>query len=428
MAIDVYGPEWEENQYAALAPKVEALVNRSFGFARGARFGAQGSILAKRLAALRTEIAMQAGIEKAKRDETMRQETVRAKERQDTYAQQESAKQNEAMRREDERRRENWQRENDYTRSLGDYKKAQLVEALLKSGKLDRDTAKSYFGMTDEHFDRIAGGGGQGEGRGFRPYSPNAEMGAQAGSGFSSPISEGGFRDYASDYTMPQSEVSPVSDIGNPITANAGWRPATPPQRQADKEGRLLVGSPGDERWRYDNGGGGWLDMNTRGGSDAASRSHEGETLWSEPGYSKSSQPVGQSQYKGYSLGTLHSKPMYGSNTVYTRDGSVKYSGSPGGFGEFNGTALSQDEIDRYRIKNIGGGGVVHPFSTNTRGDSGGEFDPNTPGKYTDAYKRNMWGGDWNSGSPRQFKKAWEDTQNTAKNLWSGFSSLWRRG
>src|SRR3990167_598995 len=132
MAIDVYGPEWEENQYAALAPKVEALVNRSFGFARGARFWAQGSILAKRLAALRTEIAMQAGIEKAKRDETMRQETVRAKERQDTYAQQESAKQNEAMRREDERRRENWQRENDYTRSLGDYKKAQLVEALLK--------------------------------------------------------------------------------------------------------------------------------------------------------------------------------------------------------------------------------------------------------------------------------------------------------
>lgn len=73
---DSYGQDWQDAMFQKLAPDVERLVNQSFGYARGAQFGAQGEILSKRLAALKTEIMLKAAEKTAEVREKMREEGV----------------------------------------------------------------------------------------------------------------------------------------------------------------------------------------------------------------------------------------------------------------------------------------------------------------------------------------------------------------
>lgn len=81
MAIEPYGQEWEDQTYEQLAPQVQAMVQRIYGSSRGARFGASGALMAKRLASLKTEIALQAAKAKADVQERMRQEGVASAEK-----------------------------------------------------------------------------------------------------------------------------------------------------------------------------------------------------------------------------------------------------------------------------------------------------------------------------------------------------------
>ena len=71
---DPYGADYEKQLFEKLAPEVEQMVSRLFPHTRGARFGAQGSILARRLASLRTEIALDAAKRRAEQKERVRRE------------------------------------------------------------------------------------------------------------------------------------------------------------------------------------------------------------------------------------------------------------------------------------------------------------------------------------------------------------------
>lgn len=54
--------------------------------------------------------------------------------------------------------------------------------------------------------------------------------------------------------------------------------------------------------------------------------------------------------------------------------------------------------------------------------DRPGSFNPYTPGKRTDLYNRDLGSGNI---SPRGFKKTYDDTVNTGRDLWNTFSSAW---
>lgn len=406
--MDAFGPEWEEQQYAALAPKVEAIVNRSFGFGRGARFGAQGSILAKRLAALRTEIATQAAVQKATLDETKRKEAATEKSNQDKYYRDEASKRNEAMQRQEEKRLENWQKESDYTRGKRDWYDAQnemARRAVFMNPEKEYDDV--YLDMIDfpkEKREEIKSRGK------FGPIS-SGQPGSEGvgGTGFSSPVDDAGKRDYASDYANPKTEVSPVLSGSQNVPGNTGWRPSPPAMDQADPQGRLLVGSPGKDNgrgWRWDNGGGGWV-------MQEGNKSTEGQPLWSAPSRDRSSQYVGPSQYKGYATGTLHGKTQYGSSNIWDQYGNrTTYPGSIGmtPFTSDN-SGFNEDDKNKYLRKPGHGTSVEEGYKSGTN--------------YTDTYNRDFGSGNW---TPGGFRKTWRDTVDTSKNIWNNMSSLWGRG
>jgi hypothetical protein len=130
---DPYGQDYQEQLFAKLSPQVEAMVARLFPHSRGARFGAQGSILAQRLAALRTEIALDSAKRSADHRERLRREEVSRKQDQDRY----NREQAERMRQESERRTENERNRAMYERYARDFQsnqseqeKAQTLRAL----------------------------------------------------------------------------------------------------------------------------------------------------------------------------------------------------------------------------------------------------------------------------------------------------------
>lgn len=102
--IEAYSPEYEDEQFNELAPKVEAAVRQMFPHTRGARFGAMQAILARRLANLRTEIMMNSAREKAKVTEQKRRDDFTLQRDRETRA----ANQSETMRVENVKRMDEW--------------------------------------------------------------------------------------------------------------------------------------------------------------------------------------------------------------------------------------------------------------------------------------------------------------------------------
>jgi hypothetical protein len=132
MAIEAYSPEWEEQEYQRLAPRIEQIVNRLFAN-RGAKFGAKDDILAKRLAALRSEIAIDSATKRSGLDERKRQENRSL----DIERERRSFQQGEQLRREGEARNERARQELIQERRNRDLQDAQTKD---REGQL-----RSYF-------------------------------------------------------------------------------------------------------------------------------------------------------------------------------------------------------------------------------------------------------------------------------------------
>ena len=106
--IEAFGQRYEDELFARLAPKVESAVRQLFPATRGARFGAMQSILAKRLAALKTEIALDSAKKKYERDEQIRREEVADRRTREARA----ATQGETLRAEQAKRTDEYMKEN----------------------------------------------------------------------------------------------------------------------------------------------------------------------------------------------------------------------------------------------------------------------------------------------------------------------------
>lgn len=126
---DPYGAEYQKQMLAKLAPQVEATVARLFPHARGARFGAQGAILAKAMAKLQLEIATHAAERGAAQKEQLRREAVSKQTDQERFSRQQGEKirQESNVRTENERNRSLWER---YQQDQPAQEKAQTERAL----------------------------------------------------------------------------------------------------------------------------------------------------------------------------------------------------------------------------------------------------------------------------------------------------------
>lgn len=135
--MEAFDDEWKKQQFEKLAPEVEAAVNRAFPANRGAKFGAQGAILAGRLAKLRTEIDMDAAKQKATITERIRQEGVSKQNEQERFQRQSGERARQESLALNERARARSQYEQDYARSKADQEASQK--------KMRVQQARDYF-------------------------------------------------------------------------------------------------------------------------------------------------------------------------------------------------------------------------------------------------------------------------------------------
>lgn len=379
--MDLYSPEWEEQQYQALAPKVQAIVERAFGHSRGARFGAQGSILAKRLAALRIEIATQAAVQKATIDETKRRETVRAKELSDSDSRQEAARRNEEMRRQEEKRLDAWQRDQDYTRGKRDWYEAQNEQAqrsVFTSPEKEYDD--EYLRKIGFPEDKISEFKSRGK---FGPVS-SGQPGSEGvgGTGFSSPVNDRGWRDVAG-YETPGHEVSPMSDSGQQIGRGPAPQPNGKWQEVQARKEKIGTGvDPASVRDMV------WIPTGTEKHMVSPNSKYEYETSnWNDI----------QKELSMRGNRNDINNPFGNRSQNFTQPFASNYSG------------FNEDEKNKYLRKPGHGTSVEEGYKSGTN--------------YTDIYNRDFGSGNW---TPGGFRKTWRDTADTSRNIWSNLSSFWR--
>lgn len=137
LPTDPYGSEYQDQMFQKLAPQVEAMVARMFPNTRGAKFGVQGSILAKRLANLKLEIAMDSAKRGAEHTEQLRREAVSKQQDQEKW----SREQGERVRQENDKKSTDWRNQQWY-----ESERRQNQEAQAKASENQRkQNTKDYF-------------------------------------------------------------------------------------------------------------------------------------------------------------------------------------------------------------------------------------------------------------------------------------------
>lgn len=447
---DPYGTEYQEQMFQKLAPQVEAIVAKMFPHSRGARFGAQGSILAKRLAALKVEIAMDATKRGAAHQEQLRREGV-AKQVADDAARR---TQGEEMRKESVRAMENerfrsWNeinyrrsqdeaktaaqeaqrtalRKEAYDRFAGDSTKAEEYLAKMEAFNNPPDPNKktwaednpiksmaSWWNKGNEETAKVPynermpyDGGPDRVGnpppvRGFQPLAsanvPGLDLekgpGVDAVYDAKDPLvnyQSGGFKD---------TSLRPMaSEFGPAQTASAGGFSASGPGTGASRDVQL----PSTGKYGIRNIGGQnmpvWMDNST------------GEGL-------KYTSPGGK-------LATDSLDPVRGnaarvelSTRVLPRGFRTSDFPGPGQYmpdwkSGFSGGVSSSEsdplrEIDKYRLKNPTPGQAP-------------DFDPYAVGSSRSGGTRYM-SGNVNERTPREFRKVGRSIEDTARSIWQGF-------
>lgn len=143
--MDVMSPEYEKTLFESLAPQVEAEIRKMFPATRGANFGAMQSILAGRLAKLRTEIALHAATQRTSQAERLRQEQRQERLYNERKSSQEGEKSRlESQRLNEESRKRSWA-EMDYMRSKSDYDRYLAEQKAAAEAKSERDLRASFF-------------------------------------------------------------------------------------------------------------------------------------------------------------------------------------------------------------------------------------------------------------------------------------------
>jgi len=385
--MPAYDAEWEKQKYQELAPEIEAMVKQAFPHSRGARFGAQGSILAKRLANLRIEIAKEAAKKNFEVEETRRKEEASIKRDREHFERlqgvdvmRRTEAQNEREReraraeldRYEQRRREDEQRKENIRLQLG-----------LKYG-MPKDLAEKY-GITPENspqqFTEQPG-----KERGFTPgrFDPllSTDKTLRGQTGFGSP-------EKALSTSAPQLGYPGQAVTGEPPRGT--WVDHAPKPGYNYFEPHKFWSSATDS---YDYGGGKRTAYTKPGGRPLYPEEHKpGTETWrelmgnkSDP-YIKGGNPYGVQKPEGSGF---YARPSY----------------------DFSAEGRDRERRNLYRSTDD-----ARYYTPRTGGKS--QLDPYTPGRPTDYYKRDLYSGDV---SPRGFKKTYRDTKRTFKDLYQGFS------
>lgn len=423
MAIEPYSDAWEQATYEQLAPQVQAMVQRIYGNSRGARFGASGALMAKRLAALKTEIALQASKAKADIQERIRQEGVasaeKEKDRQSILSRESLARSNKLQ---DDAlaRSQKWQDEQTgidrRSDAVKEIRRNEIYKA-LGEGKAWPEADMRANGVPDEVIQQFHQKGqiappgspipttadSTGSLRGGTAFTPRGDDQFLSPGDFSS---SRGFKTLGSE--EPSLDVgSPKSPFINDLTPNIG------------------LGGPADVSPAFDASGqdfkgafipppaGSWEDVQARPeqigtGVDPSSVK---ERVWTPRGSDKHLTKPGGSEYETSPWNTDVGPELSGrGNTLNTDPGKPGSSVVATSFPLPDSGSSPWDEEDRNKYLRQPG-----------HGTSADEIDPST-GKpylsgtnYTDAYNRDLYS---NKITKRGFSDALTNTGRTFADFW----------
>lgn len=445
---DPYGQTYQDQMLAKLRPQLEAAIAKHFSRARGGRFGAQGQVLANALAKLQLEIATDAATRSAGYKEQLRKEAVN---RQDQLAW-ENRRNAEIMRVEEAKRTDAWrarsQQEFDAAnKARTDAATAEKTNQASLEGKLKNEAYNKFpydpahpenERLRQKYYDNMkAWATGQ-------PQAPASVL-PQSLANTPAPVVDGK-PDYSKGdfglskppfYTdgLKTPDVPPMDLIGG------GWKSRIPDPVVSERGGSDVasmgpVQGPGVGAQSAPDVGGSWSwrsrlfnqpgrelgfipkdtnDFLTSPGGVAMYPPGSGEGVSAPSGYldQRNRELASRTVPKDFA------SPTSANGGIYSAPGRIS-NPLPSEWGA-NGLDYLAKKTDQYLLDNPGDGGVYHPFSTDTRGDSGGDFNPYTPGNRNVGTPAAGWSGNINSRTPDEFTKTARGWQNRFQDIWRGF-------